>query len=219
MEWSEERRAPAGRPPHPSGDQTRLDDTIRAVPRRLVGFLAGLAYLSDEGRRLALRSLGPGSRIVLEVLRVAEEGEGAGLTGHGARVAERLADRQAPEVPGVGEAGRLGARLRRIARIVPVDAYDLAAASTGDEPQGPRRVTYELSPDPGARATDAGATVEVARAVRELRLWQRGGNATVVVLGTMESLPSSGRPLALPNPDDEPPSALLRHRLALSEEG
>ncbi|MFE3169823.1 hypothetical protein [Streptomyces sp. NPDC059224] len=189
-----------------------LDELIQAVPQRLADFLAQLAYLTRTGQRLALDTLGPGSRLVLEALRLVETGPSRGLTERGRLLSERLVSEWPEGTSAVTPSGWSGGRLRRIARVVPAGDHTLAAAATDQEQQGENRfVTYSLAPDSGT----AEATVEVFRAGGDYLLWQRSGTHDVVVVESMEALPRNEEPYILANPDAEPPSILLRDKLGL----
>ena len=199
------------------GDAVELEELGKALPWRLAEFLARLAYLTPAGRQVALETMGPGSRLVLEALRLVHEGSPAGLTDLGLRLSERLAeDRPLDTSVVVG----IGPRMRKIARIVPIQDRGLAAASTSAEDQELQttsHVVYELAPDP-RNPGRGGASILVARDGSDLMLWQQGGDDAVVVLGSMERLPRSGPPVVVPNPENEPPSRLLRYQLGLSDE-
>jgi hypothetical protein len=211
--------------PHATGGQIEpseeeameLEELSKALPWRLAEFLAGLAYLTPTGRQLALETMGPGSRLVLEALRLVDQGSPAGLTDLGLRLSEHLAeDRPLDTSVVVGIGGRMG----KIARIVPVQERGLAAASTSAEDQeqeAASHVIYELAPDPGDPG-HTGASILVARDGTDLMLWQHGGRDAVVVLESMDRLPRGGAPVVVPNPENEPPSRLLRRRLVLSDE-
>lgn len=197
-----------------------IDELTQAVPARLADFMASLVYLAPSGQEHALQALGPGSRLVLEALRLVDVGAPPQLTERGRLAAERLADAQAQVSGPVVGSHRSGTRLRRIARVLPVHERDVVAASTATEEQSDEFiVTYELSPEPGSRPDGGGgAKIEVARNDQDFWIWQRGGPDTVVVLESMEPLPVSDDPVVVANPDGQPPSVLLRRLFGLSEE-
>ncbi|MBV2353320.1 hypothetical protein KUM39_02910 [Streptomyces sp. J2-1] len=227
MERYENRHVEEGETVEAGGDMGGL---ARAVPRRLLGFLAGLAALTPEGQEIALGTLGPGSRLVLEALRLVEPGERGGLTGPGRELSESLAR-------GIGSGGDpapvvpLAPRLRRIARVTAVSDFGTAAASTAErhrtvvadvehgEREPRRRAVYALSPQWDLPFPPEAVTVEVVRTPEGFRVSQRSGAETVVVAETMEPLPyGHARPLLLANPQDRPPSDLLPDLLRLSDE-
>ncbi|MEU3253121.1 hypothetical protein [Streptomyces sp. NPDC006997] len=193
-----------------------LDELVQAVPQRLADFLARLAYLTPVGQRHALDALGPGSRLVLEALRLTETGPTGELTERGRLLSERLANEWPRPASAVPDDEWSGGRLRRIARVVPVGDRGKAAAATAPEQRSEDRVvTYGLSPDSGTTE----ASVEVFRVDGDYWLWQRSGTHDVVVVDSMEALPRSDEPYVLANPDAEPPSILLRDKLGLSRGG
>ncbi|EYT79227.1 hypothetical protein CF54_32655 [Streptomyces sp. Tu 6176] len=226
MERDENRYTGEGETVRAGGD---MEEPARAVPRRLLAFLSGLAALTPQGQEIALGTLGPGSRLVLEALRLVEPGERGSLTDLGRRLSESLAggapsDAGARVVP-------LAPRLRRIARVTAVSDFGTAAASTMErhrtavagvelgERVPRRRGVYSLSPQWDVPFPPEAVTVEVVRTTGGLRVAQRSGAETVVVAETMEPLPrGNGRPLLLANPEDKPPSDLLPELLRLSDE-
>ncbi|MEV5438200.1 hypothetical protein AB0K80_19630 [Streptomyces sp. NPDC052682] len=215
MERAERFQSTRGLTGQPESASAEVDELARTVPPRLAEFLSRLAYLAPTGQQLALEMLGPGSRLVLEALRLVETGRSGGLTERGRLVSERLADHPSASIPEAPDNAWQVGSLRQIARIIPVGERDLAAAATDDEESGKERaVVYELSPSSEA----ASATVEVIRVGPEYWLWQRSGPDKVVVVESMEALPSSAEPFILSNPGDEAPSQLLRTKLALSRE-
>lgn len=213
MERSERTHGSEGPMDQSQSNAAMADELSPALPRRLADFLAGLAYLTPTGRQLALERLGPGSRLLLEALRLVETGERGGLTERGRLVSEHLAERRPDGPPVPADEQWPGGGLVRIARITPVSERDLLAAATEErQRKDNRNVTYELSPDRGA----AEATIEVTRVRNDYWLWQRSGSGEVVVVDTMEALPTKGEPLVLANPGGEAPSQLLRTKLAFT---
>jgi len=198
------------------------DETVglaAAVPRSLALLLAQLAHLSPHGRSLVLETVGPGSRLVLEALRLVERDEPR-LTDLGVRVAELLAGVDAAQEQSGGVVVPFRPRIRRIARVV--STQSAAAAATGDAGERERYISeYRLVPDQPESGTTPRAAIEVARMGDRLRLWQipEHGSDTVVHLETMDPLPLIGdEALILTNSDNEPPSKVLRRVLALADE-
>ncbi|WP_433075184.1 hypothetical protein ACQP1P_28745 [Dactylosporangium sp. CA-052675] len=189
---------------------------LAALPGSLAQFLARLALLSPAGQGIALAGVGPGSRLLLEALKVLEHNRPA-LTELGLQIVERLAEHEAAEDVPLASIIQFRPRARPAERIVTV-AYDddtrALVASVATQQQHIARYNLLRDAAPAAR-------IEVARARGRLRLWQLPGvgSATVVFQPTMEPLPMLGEPeLAVPNPDGLPPSALLRDVLWLVDD-
>lgn len=219
MQWSDH-LGESGHEGQPGGDRQDLDELARAIPPRLAELFLRLAYLIPPGQQLALDTVGPGSRLVLEALRLVNRGSPGGLTELGQRLAEHLADSPPASTSGMASIGQLGPRIRRIARATPVRERGQAAASTAsaEEREG-HYVEYDLTPEQSDLVPrPAGAVVAAAREGHAVWLWQRSEGDTVIVLDTMDPLPSGGRPFVLANPDDEPPSTLIKRFLGLSDE-
>jgi hypothetical protein len=222
MQWSDDLEGTGGHMDQVSDDERGLSELAQALPPRLAELLARLAYLTQPGQELVLETVGPGSRLVLEALRLVDRGHPASLTEMGQQLSEYLADNRQVGTVSIAGIGRLGPRIRRIARVTPIHERGLAAASTAvadDDTDSRHYAVYDLQPEPDDRNPGStGAIITVARDGRDVLLWQQGGSDTVIVVESMEALPRSGRPSVLPNPDDEAPSVLVRRRLGLSNE-
>jgi len=224
MDRSEDMSAQDRETDQPQDGVDELDELARALPRRLVGFVARLGYLTPDGQELALQALGPGSRLVLEALGLVRPGSPPGLTEQGGRLCERLLAGLPPEVAGATALPPVSVPLRSIARVTPVKDGVVVLAFNDDPEQPPdqaRRVVYELSPEAGAQsAAREMVTIEVARSRRGLKLWQRTGLDTVVVREPLAALPRIGElPYLLPLSEaDEAPSEMFRKVLGLREE-
>lgn len=199
----------------PGGRNDEAARIAAAVPRSLALLLVQLAQLPPDGRTIVLEGVGPGSRLLLEALRLADRGEPR-LTELGLRVMAVLA--------GTDDATILPfrPRLRPIARVL--STRPAMAAATGDEDPDDAdqfHFQYNLVPDRSGEPGEATARVEVERMGTRLRVWQVPGEGceTVVHHETMERLPQLGDPaMTVPNPDDEPPSVVLRRTFALTDE-
>jgi hypothetical protein len=206
-----------------SESESESDRMARSLPRSLAVLLARLAYLTPEAQAVVLDTVGPGSRLVLEALKLVERGQ-PGLTEMGRGLSERFANDASVEARPAAGVVPMGSRIRRIARVV--STHDLgvaAAATTGPETavDAGHLFEYNLMPEQDEPFLEASAVVGVARMGRKLRVWQVPGRGsdTVIVLDSMERLPTNGEdPLVLRNPEDEPPSRLLRRTLGLSDE-
>jgi len=205
-----------------ASDDQDLGELARTLPPRLAEILVKLAYLTPPGQELMLGNVGPGSRLVLEALRLVDRGHPAKLTELGQQLSEHLLDRRPSGVTSIAGIGHLGPRIRRIARVTPVQERGLAAASTKaeyEDTDSNHYAVYDVQPEPDASVPGStGAVIAVAREGHDVLLWQQGGSDTAIVVESMEALPKSGRPCVLPNPDDEAPSVLVRRHLGLSDE-
>jgi len=222
MQWSDGLEGTGGHMDQVSDDDQNLDELAQTLPPRLAELLARLAYLTPPGQELVLDTVGPGSRLVLEAVCLVGRGHPASLTELGQQLSEHLADSRPPGMTTIAGIGKLGPRIRRIARVTPIHERGLAAASTDavrEDTDTRHYAVYDLEPEPDDRVPGStGAIVTVAREGHDVLLWQQGGSDTVIVVESMEALPRSGRPCVLPNPDDEAPSVLVRRRLGLSDE-
>jgi len=194
-----------------------LDPVARGLPRHLGMLLAGLVALTPEGRRIVLSDLGPGSRLVLEALRLIEV-DGNELTELGERAVTALDDLAAEATTVTSLPMR---RSAAIAKVEPQSPQSLAAFYRDVPPKA--RETYNLFEDrPGQ--SDLGAPVASVLVIvsgTNLLLWQASGDREVVLVDTGEPLPSQGprRGAVVPNVNGESPALVLRHTLGLSEHG
>ncbi|GAB3812184.1 hypothetical protein GCM10028799_08170 [Kribbella italica] len=196
-------------------DKTEAQRVAESLPNTLIDMVGGLAYLTPSAQELALQAIGPGSRLVLEALEIVTPGQLGGLTTLGEAVVRLLA--RAP-----GEADRVVVSLRhrgvrRVGRVVADDDLERAVASTGivAEQDGQRRATYHLAPEGDQGSNEPGAQVMAAKVGSNVILWQTAGPLTAVTVNTMDELPHGGQPVLIPNPEDLPPSRVLRDHIGL----
>jgi hypothetical protein len=195
-----------------------LDPAARGLPRHLGLLLAGLAALTSEGQRIILGDLGPGSRLVLEALRLIEI-DGNELTELGVRAVRALDASVAEAAATVMSLAKR--RKAAIAKVEPQSPQSLAAFHRDAPPKA--RETYNLFEDrPGQ--SDLGAPVASVLVIvsgTNLLMWQASGDREVVLVGTGEPLPAQGarRGAVVPNVDGESPALVLRRTLGLSEHG
>jgi hypothetical protein len=199
----------------------QVESLALGLPRSLVPVLMMLAYCTPEGQSARLRSLGPGSRLVLQSLGITASDQSS-LTPLGTALVARLDDdRELDDVPVARNVVDLRQGLRPVARVVSTDV-NLAAALVGSGAQEPAMVEYGVVPEgeSPAEVTDR-PVVGVARFGTRLRVWQEAeiddtGVATLLDQVSMEPLPrKSESPLIVDNPDREAPATVLRRRLAV----
>jgi hypothetical protein len=188
----------------------------------LADLLVELKSLVPEGQEVVLGTIGPGSRLVLEALGLIHVGAG-GLTDTGVQVCEVLAERDAEDQAGL--VVNVSGRFRTIASVLAHADLGRTAASTGQEatvmdPSETASMKYDIHMDrPGElRRGPADAAVYAVRRGGSLLVWQvdTGGSVAVVESSSGHRLPVGGsKPVVLPNPDNQPPSVLIRSHLAL----
>lgn len=206
-----------------SADRKDLQEIAEGLPQPLADLLVELKPLVTEGQEMVLAMIGPGSRLVLEALGLVEVGAG-GLTEAGEQVCELLADRDADDEK-VDRVIDASSRFRPITSVSAHRDLGSMAAATGQDTDtldrpGSASARYDIEMDrPGEpRRETSDAVVYAVRRGESLLVWQVHTDSSAVVVESSSGarLPVGGsNPVVLPNPDDEPPSTLIRKHLAV----